>query len=253
MNMKNIVLLIAITLIATYATAQEYKVARSSGTLELREVNKVTVEGHSGNDIIFVSRNDRKTDERAKGLRAVSSMGIEDNTGLGLSVIQNGEVVEVRQMKRTDGPEVTVRVPKGVRVVFRHSSPYGSDLKIRNFDGAVEVSTVHNSVTLENLKGPLDIRTVHGNIDATLNTIAEKTSLTSIHGRVDLSIPVGTKATLKMSSSWGEILVDPDLKMEVDRSGDMVKYSDQVTGKLNGGGATLELSSQHSNVYLRKR
>ena len=51
----------------------------------------------------------------------------------------------------------------------------------------------------------------------------------------------------------GEILVDPDFKIEIPRSGDLVKYNDNVNGKINGGGIDVDLSSMHNNVYLRKK
>ncbi|MDZ7649607.1 MAG: hypothetical protein U5K54_21960 [Cytophagales bacterium] len=50
--------------------AQEFKVAKSSGRLELN-IGRVTVEGHNGNEILFSSRDHREgKDERAEGLRA---------------------------------------------------------------------------------------------------------------------------------------------------------------------------------------
>jgi hypothetical protein len=33
----------------------------------------------------------------------------------------------------------------------------------------------------------------------------------------------------------------------------MVKYSDKVSGKLNGGGVAIDLSATHDNIYLRKK
>src|SRR5450631_1919123 len=83
------------------ANAQDYKLAKSSGRLEIKEVNNVIVEGYNGNEIVFSSRDhDRDDDGRAKGLRAISSLGLEDNTGIGLSVVDKGNVVEVQQLKK---------------------------------------------------------------------------------------------------------------------------------------------------------
>src|SRR5687767_6960416 len=104
-----------LALIAGGLQAQEYKVSKSTGTLEIVDVNDVTIEGSTGNEIVFISRDqDRDDDERAKGLRAVSSLGLEDNTGLGLSVTDKGKVIEVRQLKKMDGPDITIKVPKGI-------------------------------------------------------------------------------------------------------------------------------------------
>lgn len=76
--------------------AQEFKLAKSTGKLIIKDLNYVSLEGTAGNEIIFSSLDgpDEK-DKRAEGLRAVSSMGLEDNTGLGLSVIDKGATYEV--------------------------------------------------------------------------------------------------------------------------------------------------------------
>lgn len=252
---KKILMIAAFGLMIHAACAQEYKVAKSTGTLEISEVNNVTIEGYNGNEIVFTSRgHDRDDDERAKGLRAISSMGLEDNTGIGLSVQTKGDIIEVHQLKKTDGPDVTIRVPKGVKVSYAHSSPYGDEIEFKNFEGGIEVSTVHNGVILTNATGPIQVKTVHGDVDASLGaTLSSPVTIVSVHGHVDVALPLTAKANLKLSTNHGEILVDPDFKIEIDRTGDYVKYSDKVSGKLNGGGIDIELTANHDNVYLRKK
>jgi hypothetical protein len=56
-----------------------------------------------------------------------------------------------------------------------------------------------------------------------------------------------------MSTSYGEILVAPEFKIEIDKTGDMVRYSDRVNGKLNGGGINIDFRSDYSKIYLRKK
>jgi hypothetical protein len=252
--MKKQILIALGLLISGGMYAQEYKLNKSSGTLEIKEVNHVTIEGHSGSEIIFTSRNnDHDDDDRAKGLRAISSMGIEDNTGIGLSVVDKGNVIEVRQLKKMDGPDIKILVPKNVVVSYSHTSPHGDEIEIKNFEGKVEVHTVHSGVELTNTTGPLDINTVHGDIDASLGgTLKEPISIESVHGHVDVALPTGIKADIKMATQFGELLVDPDFKIEIDRDGTMIRYSDKVSGKINGGGLDITLSSHHNNVYLRK-
>lgn len=235
--------------------AQEYKVSKNSGRLEIREVNHVSIEGYNGSEIVFTSRdNDRDDDERAKGLRALSSLGLEDNTGLGLSVVDKGDVVEVQQLKKTEGPEIKIMVPKGVLVSYTHSSPYGDEIEIKNFDGEIRISMVHNDVVLTNTSGPTTVKTVHGDIDASLGTtLSASVTLESVHGHVDVALPVTAKANLILSTNRGEMLVDPDFKIELDKTGTLVNYSDKIRGKLNGGGTEITLTSHHDNVYLRKK
>jgi predicted membrane protein len=253
--MKKVFATVALACIVGLIQAQEYKLAKSTGRLEIKEVNHVEIEGYSGSEIVFTSRNGKKDDdERAKGLRSISSMGLEDNTGIGLSVVEKGGTIEVQQLKKMDGPDILIKVPKGVVVSYTHTSPYGDEIEFKNFEGEIEVSTVHNGVVLINTTGPMTIKTVHGDIDASLSpNIKNPVSIVSVHGHVDVAFPTTIKANLKLGTVYGEIFVDPDFKLEIEKSGNMIKYSDNVSGKLNGGGLDINLSSTHNNVYLRKK
>ena len=61
------------------ASAQEYKVAVSgSKKLVINGVNKIEIEGATGSEIIFSTANrSKKTSERAEGLKAIGSWGLE--------------------------------------------------------------------------------------------------------------------------------------------------------------------------------
>jgi Putative adhesin len=254
--MKKVLTIIILSCLSiSLLQAQEYKVAKSTGRLEIKEVNHVVIEGYSGNEIIFSSKDGkREDDERAKGLRSISGMGLEDNTGLGLSVVDKGGIIEVQQLKKMDGPDVTIKVPKGVVVYYTHSSPYGREVEFKNVESEIEVSTVHSGVNLSNISGPMTVKTVHGNIEASLSmNIKNPVSIVSVHGHVDVAIPVAIKANLKLGTVYGEIFVDPDFKIDIEKKDNMVKYSDNVAGKINGGGLDITLSSTHDNVYLRKK
>ena len=62
--------MLACVVIAGSAKAQEYKVAKNSGRLEIKEVNQVTIEGHNGNEIVFTSTNrERERDARSPSPR----------------------------------------------------------------------------------------------------------------------------------------------------------------------------------------
>lgn len=254
--MKRITTIVLALIIAGAAQAQEYKIAKSTGRLEIRDVNNVTLEGYSGNEIVFSSLdNFRDRDARSSGLRAISAGGLEDNTGIGLSVRENGSTFVVNQLKKMDGPRVKILVPKGVSVLYSHTSPHGSDLKVRNLESELEVSTVHNSVRIDNASGPLNIRTVHGQIEADLPaTVKGPLNFTSTHGLVDIAITTAVKANVMLSAGHGEIFVDPTLNLEIPKTGEWARYgSSRVEGKLGGGGLDLSLSTSFGNVYLRKK
>ena len=254
--MKKTLITLLLAFLSTGVFSQEYKLSRSSGKLVIHEVNHITIEGTSGNEILFTSMDGtRDRDDRAEGLRAISAAGLEDNTGLGLSVQDKGTTVDVYQLKKMDGPRVRIQVPKGISISYSHSSPHGSDITLRNVEGEIETSTVHNGVHLINVSGPLNIKTVHGEIEAEINgNMKAPIMLSSQHGLVDVTIPATARLNMSLSTLWGEIFVDPAIKLEIEPKTDWVKYgSNKVTGKINGGGPDVTLSSSHGNVYLRKK
>jgi hypothetical protein len=249
-EVKKIIIVIVAVVFTGSLRAQEYKVAKSSGRLEIH-LGKVTVEGHSGNEIIFSSRDEKNgKDERAQGLRAINSMGLEDNTGLGINVKEEGNVVKVYQLKKTSSPDVKILVPKGVIVAFEHESQYGGKAKFRNMENEIEVSAQYNSVELENITGPLTVKTIYGHVEASFETnVKGPISIVSIYGYVDVALPLATKANLRMDTSYGEIFVSPEFKIEMVQDSD----SDRVSGKINGGGINVDLSCNYGKVYLRKK
>jgi hypothetical protein len=141
-------------------------------------------------------------------------------------------------------------VPKGIIVLFEHQGVGGGDADFRNLDNEIEVSVQYNSVNLENVSGPLTIRSIYGHVEATLNTdVKDPISIVSVYGYVDFTLPGTSKASLRMDTSYGEILVDPKFKIDFENSGD----GDRVTGKLNGGGVNVDLTCNYGKVYLRQK
>lgn len=255
MKTKYLIIPILIAITATWTSAQEFKVNKSSGKLDLR-IGKVTIEGHSGNEIIFTSSDGRKDkDERAAGLRSISGSGLEDNTGLGINVTESGNTITVNQLKKTNSPDIKILVPKGVIVSFNYESQYGGKAKFRNMENEIEVQSQYNSIELDNVTGPLTVNSIYGSVDATFTgNIKGPLNIVSVYGHVDVALPVGTKAELMLSTSYGEIMAAPEFKIEVDRKGEggLVKYSDEVRGKINGGGMNIKLEATYGKVYLRK-
>lgn len=248
-EMKKLVVILLV-LIAAGVNAQEHKVAMTSGRLELH-LGRATIEGHSGNEIIFSARDfEKNRDPRSEGLASINSLGLKDNTGLGLNVTKNGDVVSVYNLKKNNSPDVRIQVPKGVIVSFEHQGVNGGTAVFKNMENEIEVSVQYNSVELENVSGPLTIRTIYGHVEATLMpNMKDPISIVSVYGYADVTVPSTTKANLRMETNYGEILVDPDLKIEFDSRND----DDRVSGKLNGGGIGMDISCNYGKVYLRQQ
>ncbi len=234
--------------------AQDFKLAKTTGKLVIN-IPAVVVEGYSGSEIVFSSSRDRDDDDdgRAKGLRPINGSGFEDNTGLGISVVDKGTTIEVNAVSQRER-SVTIKIPKGVSVSYTYNRVQHGDVVFKNVESEIEVSVLYNKVKLDNVTGPLSIKTIHGSIDAKLgDNLKGPISIVSVHGHVDVAMPTTTKANLKLSTNYGEIFAASDFKIEMDKANtEMVSYSNKVRGKLNGGGTDITLSSDHNKIYLRK-
>jgi hypothetical protein len=246
--MKHLIVIL-FALITASVKAQEYKVAKSTGRLELH-LGNATIEGYDGKEIVFTLKDFEKNgDPRSQGLTSINSLGLKDNTGLGFNVTEKDNVISVYNLKKNNSPELRIKVPKAIIVALEHSGVQGGTVKFRNMENEIEVSVQYNSVELENVTGPLTIKTLYGHVEATLGgNVKDPVSIVSVYGYVDVSVPVATKANLRMDTSYGEILVDPDFKFDFTDSN-----GDRVSGKLNGGGVNIDLSCNYGKVYLRKK
>lgn len=254
--MKKVSILILFTLIASgMVRAQEYKIRAGSGkVLKLYEINKVEIEGYDGSEIIFsTSSNNGRNSERAEGLTAISGMGLTDNSGIGLSVVESGNDINVNPISKRSSKRFTIKVPAGVKIFYEHSTSYGSTFKIRNVSSEIEASTNHSGLLLEDVSGPMTINTVHGKIEAKFSSVNQSSpiSIISVHGLIDVALPANTNANLKIGTGWGEIYTDMDIKF--DQSQKEMRSSTKVSGTLNGGGVAINMSTSHSNIYLRTR
>lgn len=249
--MKKLVIILAVALLAGKASAQEYKVAKNSGRLEIN-IGRVTVEGYAGNEIIFSGRDrDRKEDERAKGLKEINGLGIDDNTGLGINVEEKGGVIVVRQLKKMNSPDIRIQVPKGVTIAYKFESQYGGDVVFRNIESEIEFASNYNSLEMINVTGPATVKTIYGHVEATFDqNVKGPLSIVSVYGYADVTLPVTIKANIRMSTSYGELFASPEFKIEVDRS---IDDENRVNGKINGGGMLVDINSSYGKVYLRKK
>lgn len=219
---KQFILALSLLIIAISASAQkQYKIAKSTGSLNLN-INGAVIEGYSGNEIIFSMPNTEETevDERAKGLRAISSSGYTDNTGLGIEVTEKGQDINVNSVsKKTDGI-LNIKVPQGMKVVFNNNnnSIYQSDITLKNLKSEIEVSTSFNKIILDNNSGPMNIKSLHGTVDAVFNgEIKGPVSIVSVYGYVDVTMPVATKANIELGSNRGNLFAADGFKIAIEK------------------------------------
>jgi hypothetical protein len=253
--MKNYLLMAALSFTSLIAAqAQEYKVKRSTGKMIVHLSNAV-IEGYSGNEIVFSSqRKETETDPKAEGLQTINDAGYLDNSGLGVSVVEKGNTVEVNEV--SPDLDIKILVPKGLIVsVAWDKVSGGGKLTCRNMENEIEIETYDNIVFLENITGPLTVRTLYGSVDAVFRApVKGPVFIASVNSAIDVAIPVDTKADIQLKSIHRTILTSPDLKIEMRKREAEPKenYGTSIDGKLNGGGTEFWLTSKYGKIYLRK-
>jgi len=235
---KQLALLFSVVIITMSASAQkEYKLAKSSGKLNLN-ISGAIVEGYSGNEIIFStakSEND-VVDERAKGLRVISGSGFIDNTGMGIDVSEKGDEINVNAVRKgTRLGIITIKVPQNIKIAFNNTNTNQEELILKNLKNEIEVSVSYNKIKLENNSGPMNIKTLYGSVDAIFSSeIKGPVSIVSVYGYVDVSMPASTKANVELGTSYGNLYAGEGFKIAVDKSTDEKTESDSAFGsKLN--------------------
>jgi len=246
-------------LLATSIKAQEYTVTHSAGKLILEGVDNAIITAYDGNEIRITADIDRDSEEveRSKGLKVVNSLGLVDNTDLGLAANKDGENFVITGIGSgscgCDG-EYEIQIPRSMGVEYSHSTYDSDELIINGVSQEIIVSTNYSDVQLKNVTGPMSIKTVYGDIDASFETLNQQSSvsLNSVYGLVDIALPPNSKADVSMRTPYGQILTDMDI--QVDKTEGMRELSSKrVSGTINGGGVDLILKSGYENIYLRQK
>lgn len=238
--------------------AQDYKAQHASGKLILEGVDNAHITAYDGNEIVISADVDRDSDEmeRAKGLKVVNSLGLDDNTELGLSAVKDGEdfrVIGIGSGSCSCDGEYEFLIPRSMGIDYSHSTYDSDDLIIEGVSEEIIVSTNYSDIELINVTGPMSIKTVYGDIEAKFEQLNQNgsVSLNSVYGLVDIGLPASTKADVSLRTPYGQILTDMDI--EVEKTDGMRELSSKrIAGTLNGGGVDLILKSGYENIYLRK-
>jgi len=254
MKISLIALLIFFT--AGILSAQEYKIPTQNtkeGRLILKDFSdSLPIEGYNGTDIIITSTSEDLTPPaKAKGLKPVFPAGT-DNTGIGLDVQKIDNLVTITcLLPFTRGGEYKIKVPENMAIELTSGCERNNDVSIKNMKNEIDIKSCHN-IDLKDVTGPLVLATISGNINITYSSInsAKSSSVNSISGDIDITLPVKTSTDLELRTVSGAFYSDFDFSENQKNlkkvGGNEMNYS------LNGGGFKFNIGSVSGNIYLRK-
>ena len=232
---------------------KEFKYKKSSGKIVIQAGN-VSIEGYDGSEIVFSSKIlAEEADAKAEGLVMLSGNGVVDNTGLGLSVTEKNNQLEVIQVGKSNESLILIKVPNQIAISYNYNKQEWSndDLLFKNIVSEVAVSRTYGNIKFENVSGPLTVNTVYGSIDAQFGkSVKGPVSIVSVYGSIDVGIQKETGAAINFKTEWGSIYAAKDFKFDLAKTTEE-KRGENIKGKLNGGGFDLILQSNYGKIYLR--
>jgi lia operon protein LiaG len=238
------------------ASAQDYKVAvqnTAATRVILKDFNsQLPIEGYAGNEIVITSAAGKmEIPDKAKGLKPIFPGGV-DNTGIGIDVQKSENTVTITCLVPfTRESEYKIKMPENVALEITSGCERSNDVVVTGMKNEIDIQICHN-IELKDVTGPLVLSTIDGNIDvkfANINT-SKTSSVKSVSGDVDISLPVKTPVNLELNTVSGTIYSDFDFS---ESKKDLRKIGGNETNySLNGGGFTFSIKSVSGNVFLRK-
>ncbi len=282
MNLKYFKATCLILLASTVTYSQEYKLTKTSGQIHVNFGN-VEIVAHNGNDIVITYNNSKKSEKRGevegviddskpavrpqfatavsgivhnnrnKGLRVINASGLQDNTGFGIHLLDNGGNVELERVGKTEGKAILVKVPKAMTVKVSSTKLGGEDILLKDIDKEIEAAVLYNNIILQNVTGPMTIKTTYGNVEGKLGSnLKSPISIISTYNDIDLLLPKDLKANVNFDASYGDVYADTTINIVIDKIPTNNKYTnDAIKGKINGGGIDFSIKSNYGKIYLR--
>jgi DUF4097 and DUF4098 domain-containing protein YvlB len=232
-------------------TAQWHKTYQldAGGRVEITNVNgKIDVEPSAGNivDVSAVKKARGASPEAAKAAldrasitpeRSTSRVRVETRmSNLGGIVFNSGNVQV----------EYHVKVPAGAEVKFTTTN---GGIEITGLQGRITAETTNGGVTTREVSGQLDASTTNGGLDIDLARVADGgVKLEFTNGGLKMRVPRDAKATISASITNGGINAGD---LPIDATGDNNRR--KLEGRMNGGGARIQIEGTNGGIRLSAR
>ncbi len=223
--------------IVTEGYSGEYNTNQNT-TLKVTNINgNIDIVTYEGNTVKL------EVEERVSAKEEVQLKKTEVNV-----TEENNEIIIRTVLDDPIDNEVTVnmdiKVPKYLIVESVKTS--NGDVTVKDVNGYPSVSASNGDVLVEGTNGISQIETSNGKVTAEIKDFTENISISSSNGNVVVSILPSLNATISMQTSNGDVSITG---LTLD---DLVDSGKQASGKLNGGGHSISISTSNGNVELKK-
>lgn len=136
---------------------------------------------------------------------------------------------------------------------------------VENTAGGLELESVNGPITVKNVTGAVTAHSLNNDVKISMRQVEEGKPLafSSMNGDVDVTLPSSAKADVMLENHNGEVLTDFDIELQpnterVERDrrrqggGYEVNVTQNLRGKINGGGSPIRLKNHNGDILLRK-
>jgi len=171
---------------------------------------------------------------------------------------------------------IVTSIPSVISSVFGFGSVLEGDIEVKNISGEIEINAVEGNITLVDITGGVAVNSVVGNLLVNFKDLKMKESMyfSTVEGEIDVTLPSDLNANLVLRTVEGEMYTDFDIEInryvEKDKEdkeskvthGTSTGFQDifigwgrntnTVSGKINGGGPVINMTTVEGNIYMRK-
>lgn len=203
----------------------------------------------------------QKKEDKSQKTAGLKKLSLPGSTGL--SVEEENNRMEIRTRTMRNSVDLVIQVPFSTSLDL--SSMIGGAIDVDNVKGEIEVSNMNGSISLKSVSGTVLANSMSGSIEVTFTEVNpdKPMSFTTMNGDIDVTLPAGTKANLKMKTDFGEIYSDLEIalsqapqKVEKAPEGEegrfRIAFDKYHYGSINGGGPEFVLKTMQGDILIRK-
>ncbi len=195
---------------------------------------------------------------RAEGMKRL------DLGNSGLDVVEDNNVVHIKTAPWGGPVDLVITVPRHSSLELK--SINDGNIDVDGVDGEIDADDLNGKIVLKNVGGSVVAHSLNGEVLVTMNRVdpSKPMSFSTMNGNIDVTLPEGLKANVRMKTDNGEIYSDFDVKLESgsrmvqNEPGDSqdgkyhVRFDRALRGTINGGGPEFQFTSFNGQIYIRK-
>lgn len=234
---------------------------RSEETTEWRKSYELPAGGH----VEVVNVNGRINVEPSTG-RTVEVLAIEKARGASPEAAKEAlKRITIQDEQSASGIRIETKIARhssmfgsgGLQVEYHVKVPADAGLRVQTVNGGIDIrgvtGTVHAETTNggvdgQGLGGPIDASTTNGGVEIAMAKVAGDIRLESTNGGITLRVPKDARATISARVANGGIDTGG---LPIETSGESTRR--RLEGRMNGGGASIQLETTNGGVHLSGR